>query len=168
MIGLYALGSGRLHRRSPLPSAAKQSHGRPAPHPDNRIYTGNDPLRSLRARPALLPGATPGMRRSSNRRRPFEFNTRQVAEAALAGSSVVRNYDLGVELAGIAPPAQRATAPSPTAQTPAWTTRLWADYVSRYGKTDSYGFSIAYTFGTLTHRHRAVRRHRHPAEQLRH
>ncbi len=79
----------------------------------------------------------------------FEFNTRQVAEAALAGSSVVRNYDLGVELAGIAP-LPNGDGTFANGQTPAWTTRLWADYVSRYGKTDSYGFSIAYTFGTLT------------------
>lgn len=78
----------------------------------------------------------------------FEFNTRQVAEAALAGSSVVRNYDLGVELAGIAP-LPNGDGTFANGQTPAWTARLWADYVSRYGKSDSYGFSIAYTFGTL-------------------
>lgn len=80
----------------------------------------------------------------------FEFNARQVAEAALAGSSVVRTYDLGVELAGIAPLPNADGVTYANGQSPAWTTRLWADYVSRYGKTDSYGFSIAYSFSALT------------------
>ncbi len=80
----------------------------------------------------------------------FEFNTRQVAEAALAGSSVARVYDLGIELAGLPHQLNTDGVTFADGQTPAWTSRLWADYVSRYGKNDSYGFSIAYLFGNLT------------------
>ena len=79
----------------------------------------------------------------------FEFSTRQLAEAALAGSSVTRVYDLGVEMGGIPhyPNADGVTYTD--GQSPAWTSRLWGDYVRSFGKNDSFGFSIAYSFGTL-------------------
>lgn len=80
----------------------------------------------------------------------FIFSTRQIAEAALAGSSVVRAYDLGIELAGIPHNLNADGVTYSDGQTQAYTERLWADYVRNYGKADSYGFSIAYAFGDLT------------------
>lgn len=80
----------------------------------------------------------------------FEFSTRQLAETALAGSSVTRVYDLGVEMGGIPHKLNSDGVTYADGQSSAWTSRLWADYVSQYGKSDSYGFSIAYSAGTLT------------------
>lgn len=80
----------------------------------------------------------------------FEFNTRKLVESALAGSSVKRMYDLGIEMAGI-PHLLNADGVTYTdGQSSIWTSRLWIDYVNRYGKGDSYGFSITYVYGTLT------------------
>lgn len=80
----------------------------------------------------------------------FVFSSRQIAEAALAGSSVTRVYDLGVELGGIPHLLNSDGVTYSDGQSSSYTTRLWADYVKSYGATDSYGFSIAYSFGTLT------------------
>ncbi len=80
----------------------------------------------------------------------FIFSTRQVAEAALAGSSVTRMYDLGVEVGGIPHLLNSDGSTYADGQSSAYTTRLWADYIRNYGSADSYGFSIAYSFGTLT------------------
>ena len=80
----------------------------------------------------------------------FEFSTRQLAETALAGSSVARTYDLGVEMGGIPHYLNADGVTYTDGQSPAWTSRLWGDYVRRFGKNDSFGFSIAYSFGTLT------------------
>ena len=80
----------------------------------------------------------------------FEFNTRQLAEATLAGSSVARVYDLGVEMGGLPHSLNADGFTYADGQSFAWTSRLWADYASRYGTGDSFGFSIAYTFGYLT------------------
>lgn len=80
----------------------------------------------------------------------FVFSTRQVAEAALAGSSVARTYDLGVEVGGVPHLLNPDKVTYTDGQSPNYTTRLWGDYVRNYGASDSYGFSIAYGFGTLT------------------
>ena len=80
----------------------------------------------------------------------FEFSARQVAETALAGSNVARVYDLGVEMGGIPHNPNSDGVTYADGQSPEWTTRLWKDYVSKYGKADSYGFTIAYSSGTLT------------------
>ena len=80
----------------------------------------------------------------------FEFSTRQIAETALAGSSVSRVYDLGVEMGGIPHNPNSDGITYSDGQSIEWTSRLWADYVKQYGANDSFGFSIAYSFGTLT------------------
>ena len=80
----------------------------------------------------------------------FIFSSRQIAETALAGSSVARMYDLGVEVGGIPHLLNSDGATYSDGQSSTYTTRLWADYVKSYGTADSYGFSIAYSFGTLT------------------
>ena len=80
----------------------------------------------------------------------FVFSTRQVAEAALAGSSVTRTYDLGVEVGGVPHLLNPDGVTYTDGQSPSYTTRLWGDYVRNYGASDSYGFSIAYDFGKLT------------------
>lgn len=80
----------------------------------------------------------------------FVFSSRQIAETALAGSSVVRMYDLGIELGGIPHLLNSDGVTYSDGQSSTYTTRLWADYVKSYGLADSYGFSISYTFGTLT------------------
>ncbi len=80
----------------------------------------------------------------------FVFSTRQIAETALAGSSVARMYDLGVEVGGIPHLLNSDGVTYSDGQSSTYTTRLWADYVKSYGTADSYGFSIAYSFGTLT------------------
>lgn len=79
----------------------------------------------------------------------FEFSTRQTAESVLAGSSVTRVYDLGVEMGGIPHNLNSDGVTYSDGQSRTWTTRLWGDYVRQFGKADSYGFSIAYSFGTL-------------------
>lgn len=80
----------------------------------------------------------------------FEFSTRQLMEATLAGTSLPRVYDLGVEVAGIPHTLNGDGITFADGQSFTWTSRLWADYVSRYGTADSFGFSIAYRFGNLT------------------
>lgn len=80
----------------------------------------------------------------------FTFSTRQTVETAMAGSTVTRTYDLGVEMGGIPHYLNSDGVTYSDGQSPAWTTRLWGDYVRNYGKTDTYGFSIAYSLGTLT------------------
>ena len=79
----------------------------------------------------------------------FAFNTRQLAENTLAGSSIKRLYDLGVEQAGVPHYLNQDGVTYTDGQAPQWTSRLWADYVRLYGGSDSYGFSIAYSYGTL-------------------
>lgn len=64
--------------------------------------------------------------------RSFIFNTRAILESELAGSSVKRTYDLGVELGGIT-----------ENQNTKYVRRLWSDYSNQFGKGDSYGFSVA-------------------------
>lgn len=64
--------------------------------------------------------------------RSFIFHTRAILESELASSSVKRWYDLGVELGGIT-----------ENQNTMYTRRLWSDYHNRFGKEDSYGFSVA-------------------------
>ncbi len=80
----------------------------------------------------------------------FEFNTRQIVESALAGSSIKRVYDLGIEMAGIPHLLNSDGITYTDGQSSIWTSRLWVDYVDRYGKSDSYGFSIVYVYGALT------------------
>ncbi len=79
----------------------------------------------------------------------FIFNTRTIAEQALGGSSVARVYDLGVEMGGIPHNLNADGVTYSDGQSPEWTARIWADYVRSYGKADTYGFSIAYSLGTL-------------------
>jgi len=79
----------------------------------------------------------------------FVFNTRQLMENTLAGSSIKRFYDLGVEQAGVPHNLNSDGVTYTDGQSLQWTTRLWADYVHQYGNSDSYGFSIAYSYGTL-------------------
>lgn len=79
----------------------------------------------------------------------FEFSTRQLVESVLAGSSVQRTYDLGIELAGIPHNLNADERTYSDGQSSEWTSRMWADYIKAFGPSDSYGFSIAYSFGTL-------------------
>jgi hypothetical protein len=53
-------------------------------------------------------------------------------EQALTGSGMKVRYDLGAELGGME-----------GEYIPMFTSRLWKDYTRAYGRTDSYGFSIA-------------------------
>lgn len=80
----------------------------------------------------------------------FEFSTRRLAETALATSQITRVYDLGVEMAGIPHNLNNDGITYSDGQSPEWTSRLWKDYVAAFGEEDSYGFSIAYSPGTLT------------------
>lgn len=80
----------------------------------------------------------------------FTFNTRQLVESALAGSSVSRMYDLGIEMAGIPHNLNADGVTYADGQSPSWVERMWSDYVNAYGTSDSYGASIAYITGSLT------------------
>ncbi len=80
----------------------------------------------------------------------FVFNTRQLVETSMASSGITRMYDLGIELAGIPHTLNTNGATYADGQSPAWTARMWSDYVRLYGKADSYGFSVAYLYSYLT------------------
>jgi hypothetical protein len=69
----------------------------------------------------------------------FIINTRSLMENELSGSSIKRLYDLGVELGGVT-----------ASQASTYTLRLWGDYFNRFGKADSYGFSVAAARGRMT------------------
>jgi hypothetical protein len=61
-----------------------------------------------------------------------------IVEESLAGTSLKSMYDLSAEGGGLEDP-----------QSKAFTTRIWRDYVHRYGNVKSYGLSLAYAPGRL-------------------
>jgi hypothetical protein len=69
----------------------------------------------------------------------FIISTRAIMESELAGTHIQRQYDLGMELGGI------DEEPAAT-----YAARLWADYVNRFGPTDTYGFSMIASRGRIT------------------
>lgn len=63
----------------------------------------------------------------------FIFRTIDITNQKLANSGVKILYDLGGELGGI-----NKGCSSP------YVTRLWTDYINKYGNNNSYGFSVIY------------------------
>jgi hypothetical protein len=73
----------------------------------------------------------------------FIVSTRGLVDGALAGTGIEALFDLGGELAA------STAVPGPTG-TQAFVHRLWADWISAYGNTETVGFSFAYTPGRFT------------------
>jgi hypothetical protein len=65
--------------------------------------------------------------------RRFIFSTRAIVEDLLGTTSIKRTYDLGAEEGGL----------TDVGQMKIYGKRLWQDYISNYGDSDTYGYSVA-------------------------
>ncbi len=75
----------------------------------------------------------------------FIFSTREVVEEELQPFGVTRLYDLGAELGGLYSHNHRFN--------PAYTQKLWADYVAHFGAEDTVGFSYAMAPGRVAYQY---------------
>jgi hypothetical protein len=80
----------------------------------------------------------------------FIFSTRGIVEEVLAPLQIKRLYDLGAELGGLHSSNHRFN--------PVYTQRLWAEYVTRYGNSDTVGFSYAMAPGRISYQYQIYKK----------